>query len=631
MLYISGWAKKHNFLLKPPFHMETSNIFCWSEYGPIEENLKLAFIDTTLKKDIDHSYIDMKLEAVDPVEPNCIRIATIKGFADHWMFLSFDRSTSTQEFLHVRSVYSDEVFPVGWCDKHNYPLTTPKCPYVDYDYNDNCYYASDVEIDFKAPDKECLIKYPNYFKGEFFYHYSKCYRLNSNQQSKEKLEMFIKNFISNLNCSRSAPVVSFTVNDRKNSLKLDINAHHIIAAEKDIMKRKNKIFKNNTKILNMSERNMCVYFNKSCYSGVCIKKKRIANLPRRIGPGPVPKVLQDVITTFVSLNYNPIIALKKIKNIQKELFDGPGGVELFVTTHETLKNSDHSENLCFPESVMMAQKYCSSLCNLFGICEYFMTTKNKQCSYGCSIEETSTSELNLELGTVPKILTNNKRKTAPTDLEYSNYLLQKRFIKKYKEIIEVAGKELDWSNEPLVKRFKYYMGCIINYEAISVMLDQNLSPHESAVVVEIQKKKNTLRVMDEVNIFSNTKTELTSVNNENRLVFDNWKSFFENCYRNDSRFKDYEIDIGNFQTINVTSNPKYWSPKDVYVYLLNDPCCKSVGDLLFNEEIDGKAFMLLNEGILMQNFQCSINLAIRLMCHVAQVNHVFLKEYHTQD
>jgi hypothetical protein len=48
------------------------------------------------------------------------------------------------------------------------------------------------------------------------------------------------------------------------------------------------------------------------------------------------------------------------------------------------------------------------------------------------------SELNLELGTVPKILTNNKRKTAPTDLEYSNYLLQKRFIKKYKEIIEVG-------------------------------------------------------------------------------------------------------------------------------------------------------------------------------------------------
>lgn len=66
------------------------------------------------------------------------------------------------------------------------------------------------------------------------------------------------------------------------------------------------------------------------------------------------------------------------------------------------------------------------------------------------------------------------------------------------------------------------MGCIINYEATSIRLDQNLSPHELAVVAEIQKKKNTLRVMDEVDIFSNTKTEFTSANNENCLIFDNW-------------------------------------------------------------------------------------------------------------
>lgn len=93
MLYILGWAEKHNFLLKPPFDTTKLNKFCWSEYGSMKENSKLAFIDTALKKDIDHSYIGMKLEAVDPIEPNCIRIATIKGFADHWMFLSFDRST----------------------------------------------------------------------------------------------------------------------------------------------------------------------------------------------------------------------------------------------------------------------------------------------------------------------------------------------------------------------------------------------------------------------------------------------------------------------------------------------------------------------------------------------------------
>lgn len=230
----------------------------------------------------------------------------------------------------MRSVYSDEVFPVGWCDKHNYPLTTPKCPYVDYDYNDNCYYASDIEIDFNASNVEWLIKYPNYYKGELLYHYRKCYRSNNNQKSKEKLEMFIKNVIFNLNCDRSFSDLSFIESDRKNSLKLDVSAHHIV--EKDVMKQKNNVFKNNTKILNTSERNLCVYFNKSCYSGACIKKKKIPNLPKRIGPGPVSKVLQDAITTFVGMNCNPTIALKKIKNVQKELFDGPGGVELFVTT-----------------------------------------------------------------------------------------------------------------------------------------------------------------------------------------------------------------------------------------------------------------------------------------------------------
>lgn len=34
----------------------------------------------------------MKLEAVDPIQTDRIRIATVKGLSDHWMILSFDRS-----------------------------------------------------------------------------------------------------------------------------------------------------------------------------------------------------------------------------------------------------------------------------------------------------------------------------------------------------------------------------------------------------------------------------------------------------------------------------------------------------------------------------------------------------------
>lgn len=34
----------------------------------------------------------------------------------------------------------------------------------------------------------------------------------------------------------------------------------------------------------------------------------------------------------------------------------------------------------------MAQKYCSTLCNLFGMCEYFMTTTEKKCVHTCVLK-----------------------------------------------------------------------------------------------------------------------------------------------------------------------------------------------------------------------------------------------------
>lgn len=52
---------------------------------------------------------------------------------------------------------------------------------------------------------------------------------------------------------------------------------------------------------------------------------------------------------------------------------------------------------------------------------------------------------------------------------------------------------------------------------------------------------------------------------------------FEKIYREDPRFKHIIIDIGHFEVIKVTSNPKYWSSEDVYNYISNDPYCKKLG------------------------------------------------------
>lgn len=47
----------------------------------------------------------------------------------------------------------------------------------------------------------------------------------------------------------------------------------------------------------------------------------------------------------------------------------------------------HSEYLVLPESKKMAQIYCSALCNLSGICEYFMTSEENKCPRNCNVKD----------------------------------------------------------------------------------------------------------------------------------------------------------------------------------------------------------------------------------------------------
>jgi len=89
---ISGWASKHKFLLKPPTDWNKPEKFSWSKYL-IRKDAKFASVDNSCKKKINNVHIGMKLEAVDPLNTDCIRVATVKGFADRWMFLSFDRTS----------------------------------------------------------------------------------------------------------------------------------------------------------------------------------------------------------------------------------------------------------------------------------------------------------------------------------------------------------------------------------------------------------------------------------------------------------------------------------------------------------------------------------------------------------
>lgn len=677
-LFNAGWASKHKFLLKPPSDWDKPYKFSWSKYA-IAKDLKFAYVDNSCRKEMNNIYIGMKLEAVDPLNTSCIRVATVKGFADHWMFLSFDRTSRCQELLHVRSVYSDEIFPVGWCNKHEYSLSVPKRPYNDSNDFKHCYYSSDVDIDLSQSDQETFTKYPHYLKGEIIYHFSNKDKKHFDdgfeefaESSSVKIEDVLIDTIKEIKTDSENESENENENNEKenenenNKKEEDDNKDNIFDVKdeppeiddefrdalfagenvsnkiefiEDEIKSEeeddNKIYgnvnhvssaivniiKNSTKMISRNSYKMCIYFNKDCYPGGHVVRKKIQKIPYCIGPGPVSKVLQKAITQFVDVDYIPSNALKKIKKIQHMLFNGPGGVEMLIKTAATKTHPIESEEyLLLPESRKMAKSYCSALCNLSGMCEFFMTTEDSNCPHGCNIKN------NKALLLAPRGTKNNRKAECEIDENRVKRKRKRRITNS--DIARVAANTLDWTNKSLIARYKYYMGVLIHLEAHIYRLNQSCTELETSLITEIIAKKNFLKTMNNMNIFSNTKSHSDSNDDDDEfIVFDDWKTTFENYYRNNVRFKKFKIDIGQIEPIKITSNPKFWTAEDVYKYLVNDLFCKDVGLKLFNEEVDGVAFMLLNEEQLLLRLRCTINLAIRIMCHVAEVKYVCLTKY----
>ncbi|KAL4104178.1 hypothetical protein QTP88_019487 [Uroleucon formosanum] len=776
-LFHAGWASKHKFLLKTPTDWNKPYKFSWSKYL-IRKKAKFASVDNSCRKKINNVYIGMKLEAVDPMNTDCIRVATVKGFADHWMFLSFDRTSCRKELLHLRSVYSDEVFPVGWCNKHKYSLGVPKLPYNDSNDFDHCYYSSDVDIDLSQSDQENLTKYPRYLKGDIFYHFSKKDKKSFDDGFEEIEDDCIKSEDSDFDYVPTTSEIEIKndsadeyddepILDAKDEPELDEEFHDalffdetvdikpdevdikldeiyikpvevyiipdevyikpdeddikpdeddikpdevdIIPDEDDIkpdvidikpdviyiktdvvdiksdvidikpdvidiktdvvdiksdevdikpdevdikleevdykpekmdnanevnLKKKKSshveksienMVKNDSKLFSKNSYMMCIYFNKDCYLGGHVVKKKILNLPVCIGPGPVSSILKEALTIFVDLDYFPFNALKNIKKIQNLLFNGPGGVEMWITTKATKNHSSSTECLLLPESRNMAKLYCSALCNLSGMCEYFMTTEETRCPRGCSVTEGKIPPLKPTMDNLAIRLKSKMKYDRLDGARRSAKLMHRKIT--YSEIVRASKKTLEWSNESSVSKYKHYMGCVLDLDAHIIRLNKFPTKQESSLITEIISRKNVLKMMDGMDAFSNTKSNVKTVEEKLFVVLNDWKTSFENYYRQNPRFKKFKIDIGHLEHIRVKSNPKYWSYEDVYKYLTNDLFCKDVGLRLYAGKVDGVAFMLLNEEQLLLRLRCTINLAIRIMCHVAEVKYVYLTKY----
>ncbi|XP_030257077.1 lethal(3)malignant brain tumor-like protein 2 isoform X1 [Sparus aurata] len=117
-----NFCKKNNIPLTVPRGYD-SQTFTWDNYLK-EKKAKAAPAQLFNTDYPGHSFSpNMKLEAVDLMEPRLVCVATVKRCAGRLLLIHFDGWED--EFDQWVDHQSPDIYPVGWCDLLGYPLQLP--------------------------------------------------------------------------------------------------------------------------------------------------------------------------------------------------------------------------------------------------------------------------------------------------------------------------------------------------------------------------------------------------------------------------------------------------------------------------------------------------------------------------
>ncbi|NWI51766.1 SMBT1 protein, partial [Calyptomena viridis] len=118
------WSLKNGLNLSPPPGFPGQD-FDWADYLKqcgAEAAPQSCFPSLTS----DHGFKEnMKLEAVNPVDPEEVCIATVTKLKDSYLWLQLEGSKKPVPDCIV-SVESMNIFPVGWCETNGYQLRPPR-------------------------------------------------------------------------------------------------------------------------------------------------------------------------------------------------------------------------------------------------------------------------------------------------------------------------------------------------------------------------------------------------------------------------------------------------------------------------------------------------------------------------
>ncbi|XP_059484924.1 scm-like with four MBT domains protein 2 [Neocloeon triangulifer] len=352
-----------------------------------------------------------------------------------------------------------------------------------------------------------------------------------------------------------------------------------------------------------------IYFNHKCFTGPYLSKGKIALLPKFVGPGPITLVLKEVLSQLISTAY-------KSRQVLKELTcEGKVPANMHIEMLKAkLKTAIFSANVAIATSADQVEEYCKSVCQKLQSCPYLFgpDCNDGHCPVGCSTLSKSQFTSYWSKKTKTGVPIDGTRKRG-----------RKRKVKLLKdEDVAENGKDdesdqsshgdAEYKERPAKKIFPAFemrtrKAKLPNFALLG---SSWVWGNDGADDQTPARKRRRGPSTDSVQL----PTPPSSVKN------------MEGVVRKRGRPR---IDRSQHRTAATAglTNPAMWSKEDVAKYLKKTHDCCCLAERLEAEDIDGKAFMMLNLPTLLENFKFTIRYSIKLCQHIELVKYAYLTEY----
>ncbi|CAL4101522.1 unnamed protein product, partial [Meganyctiphanes norvegica] len=390
-----------------------------------------------------------------------------------------------------------------------------------------------------------------------------------------------------------------------------------------------------------------IYVNHWCYTGPYLSKSKVAKQTQSVGPGSVELVLREVLNMTISAAYVPTRVLRELERCNG--FNGPNVQPSWRTTTLKAKFKRYSYSATVPVATLVSDMsdYLSAICQTLQCCPNLWSTtqSGEACPLICYAQVQAVGSSTGNSGTSivrsrgrPPL---NRGSGGRWGNSTSRTLHRRKRGGRKRLFVPIRAHKphhpkllaacLDDLGEPLDDDYEDDLEGedqeIAEAMSCSDEGGDNMSPSSratspSCVLMVPGKRKKRGFARDLINslhmVFDNTRRLSLRMRSSN-----------DSGNVGSTRSGGSESS-GRLKPADVQSDPLLWTVDDVEHYVVSQPTISHHAPKLKDQQVDGRAFLLLNLPTLIHHLSLPHSSAVALAQHVCRVKLAHFMFYYQQ-